>query len=104
MVQTEIGMSEKELKRHGVLERLRPGGLSQGDAARELGLSTRQVRRLLWRLERADPEGLRSARRGKKPSNWIDTLRREAAVALIRERYRDFGPTLACQMLAERHG
>jgi len=104
MVQKEIGLSERELERHGVLERLRAGGLSQADAALELGLSTRQVRRLLRRLESGGPEGLRSARRGRKPNNWIGAERREATVALLRERYRDFGPTLACQMLAERHG
>ncbi len=76
MVQKEISLSERELKRHGVLERLRAGVLRQTDAARELGLSTRQVRRLLRRLESAGPEGLRSARRGRKPDNWIDTERR----------------------------
>ena len=103
MVQKEIGMSERELERHGVLERLKAGGLKQADAARALGLSARQVRRLLRRLESAGPEGLRSIRRGRKPNNWIDAARREAAVALLRERYADFGPTLACQMLAERH-
>lgn len=104
MEQKEIGLSERELKRHGVLERLRAGGLRQVDAARELGLSARQVRRLQQRLEVAGAEGLRSARRGRKPNNWIDGERRAAAVALLRERYRDFGPTLACQMLVERHG
>ena len=40
----------------------------------------------------------------RQTPNWIDAPRREEAVALIRDRYRDFGPTLACQMLAERHG
>jgi transposase len=104
MVQKEIGLSEGELVRYRVLERLRAGGLSQGDAARELGLSTRQVRRLLRRLESAGAAGLRSARRGRKPNNWIDAGRREAAEALLRERYRDFGLTLGCQMLAERDG
>ncbi len=104
MEQKEIGLSERELKRHGVLDRLKTGGLSQVDAARALGLSTRQVRRLQRRLEVAGPAGLRSARRGRKPNNWIDAERRAAAVALLREHYRDFGPTLACQMLAERHG
>lgn len=104
MERKEIGLSERELVRHGVLERLRVGGLSEGDAARELGLSTRQVRRLLRRLESAGPAGLRSARRGRKPNNWIDAGRREVTVALLGERYRDFGLTLACQMLAERHG
>ena len=81
MVQKEIGLSECKLVRHGVLERLRVGGLSQGDAAWELGLSTRQVRRLLRRLESAGPAGLRSARRGRKPNNWIDAGRRCACAS-----------------------
>jgi transposase len=102
MEQKEIGLSERELKRHVVLDRLKTGGLSQVDAGRVLGLSTRQVRRLQRRLEVAGPAGLRSARRGRKPNNWIDGEWR--AAALLREHYRDFGPTLACQMLAERHG
>lgn len=104
MAQLEIGLSERELKRHGVLERLKSGALSQVDAARELGLSARQVRRLQRRLEASGAAGLRSARRGKKPNNWIDEGRREEVVALIRARYGDFGPTLAREMLAERHG
>lgn len=68
----EIGLNERELKRHGVLERVKAGALSQLEAARELGLSVRQVRRLQRRLEAAGPAGLRSVRRGKKPNNWID--------------------------------
>ena len=32
MGQKETGLSDRELKRHGVLERLRAGGLSQGGA------------------------------------------------------------------------
>lgn len=100
----EIGLSEKELKRYGVLERLKSGRVSQAAAAQELGLSVRQVRRLLRKVEAVGPVGLRSARRGKKPNNWIDGSRREEATVLIREHYRDFGPTLACEMLTERHG
>ena len=104
MAQLEIGLNERELKRHGVLERLNSGAMSQVAAARELGLSPRQVRRLQRRLETLGPAGLRSARRGKKPNNWIDEGRRAEAVALIRQRYGDFGPTLAQEMLVERHG
>jgi len=83
-------LSERELQRHGVRERLKSGALSQVAAAGELGLSARQVRGLQRRLETVGPAGLRSARRGKKPNNWIDAGRREDGVTLIRERYPDF--------------
>lgn len=39
MAQLEIGLNERELKRHGVLERLKSGAISQVPAAQELGLS-----------------------------------------------------------------
>ncbi|MDR2364263.1 MAG: helix-turn-helix domain-containing protein, partial [Zoogloeaceae bacterium] len=52
MEQKEIGLSEREVEWFGVRERLRHGELSRVDAARSLGLSSRQVRRLLRRLER----------------------------------------------------
>ncbi|MDR2365825.1 MAG: helix-turn-helix domain-containing protein, partial [Zoogloeaceae bacterium] len=68
MEQKEIGLSEREVERFGVLERLRHGELSQVDASRSLGLSSRQVRRLLRRLERDGAAGLRSGRRGGKPN------------------------------------
>ena len=104
MSQTEIGLSERELRRHAVLERLRAGSMSQAEAAQELGLSVRQVRRLQRQLEEQGASGLRSRRRGKKPNNWIDQSRRDEAAGLIARHYRDFGPTLAAEMLTQRHG
>lgn len=57
-MQTEIGLSERKLKRQGVLEPLRCGGLSQEEGARELGRSTPQVRRRPRADQRA-PSGFR---------------------------------------------
>jgi hypothetical protein len=45
------------------------------------------------------PAGLISKRRGRKP----ETLRR-AVLAMLREWYWDFGPTLAAEKLREVHG
>ncbi|MDR0781616.1 MAG: ISNCY family transposase [Pseudomonadales bacterium] len=104
MTEPELGMSEKELKRYGVLERLKAGGVNQEGAAKELGLSVRQVRRLLRRLEAEGPAGLRSVRRGRMPNNRISEARRQEVIALIRAHYTDFGPTLAAEMLATQHG
>ena len=69
-----------------------------------LGLERRQVFRLLkpYRMEGAT--GLISKRRGR-PRNrrWPEELR-DRALAIIREQYWDFGPTLAAEKLRAGHG
>jgi len=69
-----------------------------------LGLKRRQVFRLLERIRADGASGLISRKRGR-PSNrrYSDALRRQV-VALVREHYADFGPTLAREYLIERHG
>ena len=73
-------------------------------AARLLGLERRQVFRLLkaYRLEGAT--GLISKRRGRRSNRRKPEALRQAALALIRERYWDFGPTLVAEKLHEVHG
>src|ERR671939_405145 len=48
-------------------------------------------------------EGLVSRRRGRPSDRRYPGEVREAALAAIRERYPDFGPTLAAEKLAEAH-
>lgn len=45
-----------------------------------------------------------SKRRGKPSNNRLPDAVRELALSLVRERYSDFGPTLAAEKLAEQHG
>ena len=96
-------MSYEELDRVSVIQRVLDKRLTQREAARVLGLTSRQVRRLCRACERDGPAGLASKRRGR-PSNrrLPEELRREA-LALVRERYTDFGPTLAHEKLTEVH-
>ncbi len=96
-------MSYEELDRASVIQRVLDKRLTQREAARMLGLTSRQVRRLCRACERDGPAGLASKRRGR-PSNrrLPEELRREA-LALVRERYADFGPTLAHEKLTEVH-
>lgn len=61
-------MSYEELDRVGVIERVIEKRLTQAEAARMLGLTSRQVRRLRRAYERDGPGGLVSRRRGR-PSN-----------------------------------
>jgi hypothetical protein len=97
-------MSDGELARLELLRDLDRGRLTTATAAQLLGLERRQVFRLLKAYRSEGPAGLISKRRGR-PSNRRkpETFRAEA-LAIIRERYWDFGPTLAAEKLAERHG
>jgi len=97
-------MSYRELDRVGVIRRLHDRCLTQREAARMLGLTVRQVRRLQVAYCRDGPRALASKLRGR-PSNrrLAETLRR-GALELVRRRYADFGPTLACEKLTELHG
>jgi transposase len=97
-------MSDGELARLELLRDLDQGRLTPATAAELLGLERRQVFRLLKVYRSEGPAGLISKRRGR-PSNRRkpETFRAEA-LAIIRERYWDFGPTLAAEKLAERHG
>jgi transposase len=97
-------MSDRELSRLEVLRDLQDGRLTVAAAAQLLGLERRQVFRLL-RAYRADgPSGLISKQRGRTSNRRAPEEKRQAALAIIREHYSDFGPTLAAEKLRELHG
>lgn len=101
---TVLTMSVAEVSRFETLVRVERGEIRVADAMVLLRLQRRQVYRLLERLKQDGAVGLISRRRGR-PSNrrFSDAFRDEVA-GLVRERYADFGPTLAAEYLAERHG
>ena len=99
-----VTMSARELDRLEVLGRVAERRLTQRRAAEQLGLSERQVRRLCRALDQQGAGGLASRKRGKSSNRKLPADAREAALALVRERYADFGPTLAGEKLAAHHG
>ena len=96
-------MSQKEVKRAQVLDRLKEGKISQQEAARQMGVSTRQARRLSKRYQMEGLAGLSSKKRGRISNRRLDETLRATAIELIGTHYRDFGPTLACEKLAGLH-
>ena len=99
-----ITMSMRELDRLKTLQALADRMTSVSQAARHLGLSVRQLQRLRDRYEDEGAFGLLSRKRGRPSNHQLDAGVAERAVQLIRERYLDFGPTLAQEKLAECHG
>ncbi|MBB2928616.1 transposase [Paraburkholderia silvatlantica] len=99
-----VTLSMRELDRLKVIQAVVDSGLKPGRAAERLGLTTRQIRRLVARLREHGPQGLASRKRSRPSNNRLDAATANRALSIIRERYADFGPTLACEKLAECHG
>jgi transposase-like protein len=99
-----VTMSYEELDRVRVIERVIERRLTQREAARMLGLTSRQVRRLRRAYERDGPVGLASKHRGRPSNRRLRPELGREALALVRSQYEDFGPTLAHEKLTELHG
>ena len=93
-----------EADRAGLIGQVAERRLTQREVAIRLGLSVRQVKRLAKRYRERGAAGLASTRRGRRPNNAIDAAVRREILDLVRERYRDFGPTFAREKLVEVHG
>jgi transposase len=98
-----LTMSNREITRLEVMQRLKDKRLRQHEASRMLGISVRQVKRLFRAYKARGPSGLVSRRRGKPSNHQLDPNIMQQAIDLICEHYQDFGPTLAHEKLTEKH-
>jgi len=98
-----LTMSKREITRLEVMQRLKDKRLTQKEAARMLGISTRQVKRLWRGYRKKGAKGLVSQRRGKPSNHRLDAHVEQQALDLLKEKYEDFGPTLAHEKLTEVH-
>jgi transposase len=99
-----VSMSRTEIDRLDVIRRVLERRLTQVKAAQLLGLGPRQVGRLCAAYERRGALGLVSRQRGKTSNRRLPEAVQVRALDLVRERYADFGPTLAREKLRELHG
>jgi len=99
-----ITMTMREADRLKTIQAVVDRMLRVGQAAQRLGMSRRQIERLVSRYLDDGPSGLVSRKRGRPSNNQLAPGVAERAVRLIRERYADFGPTLAAEKLKECHG
>jgi transposase len=92
-------MSGKELRRAAAFSRVQDRSWSLAEAARHLKISYRQAKRSWACFQQAGAAGLMHRLRGRA-SNRGRHDRRERALELFREKYADYGPTLAAECLA----
>ena len=97
-------MSGKERKRLEVLSRVKRGEVTLVKAAEVLELSYRQTRRVYQRYCQVGDRGLVHRLRGRPSNRRSDKRRRERLIRRYREKYGDFGPTLAAEYLSRDEG
>ncbi len=96
-------MSERDLRRIEVLSEVRTGRRTVAAAAAVLAVSERQAYRLLARYEVDGGSGLIHKARGKTSNRSRNEGIRKYAVELVKTMYADFGPTLATEVLLDKH-
>ena len=94
----------QELERAELVAACARGQIKATIAAERLQITTRQVRRLIKRFAENGASAMISGRRGKPSNNQLEPGLAKTALQLVREHYADFGPTLACEQLRDRHG
>jgi len=99
-----VMMSERDFHRIEVLAQVDDGRLSVQNGPNLLGVTRRQMFRFLKTYRTEGGTGIRYKARGKAPNNQIHDVKRDYAVALVKEKYEDFGPTLAAEMLRNTTG
>ena len=99
-----VMMSGKELRRVHVIGKVLDKQITQVKAAALLGLTTRHVRRLIKRVRAEGEPGLTHRGRGRPSNRRMAELVKAKVLRLYERRYGDFGPTLAAEKVAERHG
>ncbi|MDP9570850.1 UNVERIFIED_ORG: hypothetical protein J2W66_001310 [Agrobacterium larrymoorei] len=98
-----ITMSQKELDRLEVIQKIHDRRLNVVQGAGVLGISRSQMHRPLKAYETGGTPGLVSKKRQQLSNRRHSEDLRNAVLDLVRERYADFGPTLAREKLIERH-
>jgi len=96
-----LGMSSKELERAHTVRCVVEKKLRQKEAAERLGITVRQVRRLVQLWKKQGDRGLISRQRGRVSPRRMQAERRTKIEGLLKDRFADFGATFAAEKLAE---
>ena len=97
-------MTQADRDRLVALKKAKKKLITQREAAEELGITERHVRRLLRQLKRRGDKVVVHALRGLPSNRKISADTEQDAIAILSQPvYRGFGPTLAAEYLAKKH-
>lgn len=98
-------MAQKDRDRLVALKKAKKGLITQRQAAEEIGQSERNVRRLLRKLASKGDAAVVHGLRDRRSNRQVDDKTKQVAIEILGgDVYRGFGPTLAAEYLADRHG
>src|SRR5947207_4659811 len=98
-----LGITEKEMNRIKVLEKVRSKIITQFNAAKQLRISDRQIRNLLKSQQKQGDKALVSKKRGFSSNRAYETNFKNLILSIVRSHYSDFGPQLANEYLKKNH-
>jgi transposase len=96
-----ITLSQRERDRLKVWYEVNQKHLTQVAAAKRLRVTDRQVRRLLLRLQEHGDRAVVHGLRGRPSNRKLAACWEQKILRRVRQRYADFGPTLAAEHLAK---
>lgn len=97
-------MNQAERDRLDALKKARKKLITQKQAAEEIGVTDRHVRRLLRKLRRKGDRAVIHELRGRVSNRKLPAELEQQAITILSEpMYRGFGPTLACEYLRKSH-
>lgn len=99
-----ITMSRREAKALHIIHQALDKKITQGEAAAIIGLSDRQIRRLIKRVRIEGDDGICHRSRGKASNHCIPKKIKEKTLRLFKEKYKDFNLVHATEKLDEVHG
>ena len=97
-----ITMSQEDLKRLHVIRKAIDKVITQQEAAEIIGVGLRQAQRITKRIRIEGDKGIAHRSRGIPSNRSISDKIKDKALKLFKDKYPDFGPTLASEKLFER--
>src|SRR4051795_9810314 len=105
MQEGHLLMTQADRDRLVTLKKAKKKLITQREAAEELGLSVRHVKRLIHALKKHGDKAVVHRLRGKPSNRKIEEkIEQEAVKILSAPVYNGFGPTLASEYLSKEHG
>ena len=96
-----IALNQQERDRLRVLHEVKQKHLTQVEGALRLKVTDRHVRRMLIRIGGRGDGGIVHGLRGQPSNRKLAASLEQKILARVRQRYADFGPTLAAEHLAQ---